>query len=212
LRLKPRPFTPVEKLFHLRDRLSEIKARSQEPEADFMQFTKDSFYMTLLERLVALNPQQMVTLNGTTRPAIIVAENELVVPIVPLPDTFYIEWGAAQVVPRQVGSKALLAMDCIISYHTFGTAESGVDRGRALAALDMELLSICQPPSTSKEDYSQSPSVDLGTKISWTQPSLGKVLGSEAAKNEGLPRGTEGVRLERSASLKVLFFSEVDFL
>ncbi len=177
-----------------------------------MQFTKDSFYMTLLERLVALNPQQTVTVNGTTRPAIIVAENELVVPIVPLPDAFYIEWGAAQLVPRQVGSNALLAMDCIISYHTFGTVETGVDRGRTLAALDMELLDICQPPWTSKEDYSQSPSIDLGTKISWTQPSLGKVLGSEAAKNEGLPRGTEGVRLERSASLKVLFFSEVNFL
>jgi hypothetical protein len=177
-----------------------------------MQFTKDSFYVTLLERLVALNPQQTVTLNGTIRPAIIVAENELVVPIVPLPDAFYLEWGAAQVVPLQISSKALLAMDCIISYHTFGTVETGVDRGRTLAALDMELLSICQPPWTAKRDYSQAPSVDLGTRISWAQPILGKVLGSEAAKNEGLPRGSEGVRLERSASLKVVFFPEVDFL
>jgi hypothetical protein len=177
-----------------------------------MQFTKDSFYVTLLERLVALNPQQTVTLNGTTRPAIIVAENELVVPIVPLPDAFYLEWGAAQLVPRQAGSKALLAMECIISYHTFGTVESGVDRGRTLAALDMELLSMCQPPWTSKRDYSQAPSVDLGTQISWSQPSLGKVLGSEAAKNEGLPRGSEGVRLERSASLKFFLCSDVDFL
>lgn len=177
-----------------------------------MQFTKDSFYMTLLERLVALNSQRTVTVNGTTRPAIIVAENELVVPVVPLPDAFYVEWGAAQVVPRQAGSKALMTMDCIISYHTFGTVETGVDRGRTLAALDMELLGICQPPWTSKRDYSQAPSVDLGTKISWTQPGLGKVVGSEAAKNEGLPRGSEGVRLERSAILKVFYFSEVDFL
>jgi len=177
-----------------------------------MQFTKDSFYMTLLARLVALNPQRTVTLNGTTRPAIIVAENELVVPIEPLPDAFYLEWGAAQVVPQQVGSRALLAMDCLISYHTFGTVESGVDRGRTLAALDMELLAICQPPWSSKRDYSQAPSVDLGTKISWTQPGFGKVVGSEAAKNEGLPRGSEGVRLERSTSVKVFFFSEVEFL
>jgi len=177
-----------------------------------MQYTKDSFYITLLERLVALNPQRTVTLNGTTRPALVVAENELVVPIVPLPDAFYIEWGAAELLPRQTGNKALLAMDCIISYHTLGTVEAGVDRGRTLAALDMELLGICQPPWASKRDYSQLPSVDLGTKISWTQPSFGKVAGSQAAKNEGLPRGTEGVRLERSASLKVFFFSEVDFL
>jgi len=177
-----------------------------------MQYTKDSFYITLLERLVALNPQRTVTLNGTTRPALIVAENELVVPIVPLPDAFYIEWGAAELLPGQVGSKALLAMDCIISYHTFGTVETGVDRGRTLAALDMELLGISQPPYALKRDYSQLPSVDLGTKISWTQPSFGKVAGSETAKNEGLPRGTEGVRLERSANLKLFFFSEVDFL
>jgi len=108
-----------------------------------MQFAKDSFYMTLLQRLVALNPQRTVTLNGTTRPAIIVAENELVVPIVPLADAFYIEWGAVEAVARQTGGRMILAMECVISYHTFGTVESGVDRGRTLASLDMELLSIC---------------------------------------------------------------------
>lgn len=177
-----------------------------------MQFTKDSFYMTLLNRLVALNPQQTITLNGTTRSALVVAENELVVPVVPLPDAFYIEWGAAAPVDGQIGDHALLAMACVITYHTFGTVESGVDRGRALAALDMELLSICQPPWTSKRDYTQTPSIDLGTRIFWTQPEFGKVSGSEAARNEGLPRGTEGVRLERSVSLKVFSFSEVNFL
>lgn len=176
-----------------------------------MQPTKDSFYMTLLERLTALNPQLTITLNGTTRPAIVVAENEVVVPVVPVPDAFYIEWGAAKVVPQQSGDKALMAMECIISYHTFGTVESGVDRGRALAQLDTTLLSICQPAWTSKRDYTQTPSLDLGTRISWSQPVFGKVEGSEAPKNEGLPRGNEGVRLERSAGLTVFFFSEVNF-
>jgi len=177
-----------------------------------MQFTKDSFYMALLQRLVSLNPNQTVTLNGTTRPAIIVAENELVIPVEPLPDAFYIEWGAAQLAKQQASSRPLMEMDCVISYHTFGTVESGVDRGRTLGALDMELLSICQPPWTSKRDYTQSPSADLGTDILWSMPNLGKVSGSEAPPNEGLPRGTEGVRLERSASLKVFFFPEVNFL
>jgi hypothetical protein len=176
-----------------------------------MQPTKDSFYMTLLERLLAFNPQQTITLNGTTRPALVVAENEIVVPVVPLPDAFYIEWGAAHPITQQVGARALMAMECIISYHTFGTVETGVDRGRALAGLDMKLLTICQPPWTSKRDYTQNPSVDLGTKISWSQPILGKVAGSEAPRNEALPRGSEGVRLERSASLTVFFFSEVTF-
>lgn len=134
------------------------------------------------------------------------------VPIVPLPDAFYIEWGAAQPVQQQVGSRALMEMECIVSYHTCGTTQSGVDRGRQLALLDSLLMNMCQPPWTSKRDYTQAPSVDLGTKISWTQPTFGKVCGSDAAKNEGLPRGSEGVRLERSASLKVCFFPEVNLL
>jgi len=175
-----------------------------------MQYTKDSFYMTLMERLVALNPNQTITLNGATRPAIVVAENELVVPNVPLPDAFYLEWGAAQPVERQTGSRVLLAMDCVISYYTFGTVESGVDRGRTLAALDMELLSMCQPPFTRKRDYTQVPSVDLGTSIFWSEPVFGKVAGSEAPTNEGLPRGTEGVRLERSVTVKVFFTPEAN--
>jgi len=63
-----------------------------------MQFAKDSFYMALRERLASSNPQRTVTLNGATRPAVVVAENELVIPVEPLPDAFYIEWGAAQAV------------------------------------------------------------------------------------------------------------------
>jgi hypothetical protein len=177
-----------------------------------MQYAKDSFYMALLQRLVALNPAQTVTVNGVTRPALIVAENELVVPVVPVPDAFYIEWGAAQVVQRQMNSRALFAMECVISYHTYGTVQSGVDRGRALAALDMELMAICQPPWTAKQDFTQTPSVNLGSDVVWSIPALGKVAGSEAPTQEGLPRGTEGVRLERIASLKVFFFSEVTFL
>ena len=177
-----------------------------------MQFTKDSFYMALQQRLAALNPQRTITLSGATRPAVVVAENELVIPIVPLPDAFYIEWGAAEMAARQTGSRELMEMECEISYHTFGTVESGVDRGRTLAALDTELLSICQPQHTAKRDYTQAPSVDLGTNILWTAPAMGKVGGSEAPPNQKLPRLTEGARLERNVSLKLFFFPEVNFL
>src|SRR5579871_6712793 len=168
-----------------------------------MQYTKDSFYMALQQRLAALNPARTITLSGATRPAVVVAENELVIPIVPLPDAFYIEWGAAQVAERQTGSRELMEMECVISYHTFGTVESGVDRGRTLGELDMELLGITQPQNTAKQDFTQTPSVSLGTNIVWTTPAMGKVVGSEAPPNEKLPRGTSGVRLERSATLKV---------
>lgn len=114
--------------------------------------------------------------------------------------------------PNQAGSRSLMAMECVISYHTFGSSQTGVDRGRRLAALDMDLLNICQPAFASKRDYTQVPSVDLGTKIFWTEPVFGKVSGSDGARAEGLPRGNEQVRLERSASLKVFFYPEVNFL
>lgn len=175
-----------------------------------MQSTKDTFYITLRDRLAALNPQRTITLNGVTRPAIVVAENEAVIPVKPLPDAFYIEWGSAQVVPP-TGDRAMFSLECLISYHTFGTVESGVDRGRTLASLDTELISICLPATTPKLDYTQTPAASLGTSIVWSTPVLGKVVGSEAPRTEALPRGTTGVRLERTASLKVFFFSEVDF-
>ncbi|MBZ5706612.1 MAG: hypothetical protein LAN63_14780 [Acidobacteriia bacterium] len=171
-----------------------------------MQFAKDSFYMALRERLAALNPNRMVTLSGATRPAVIVAENELVIPIEPLTDAFYLEWGAVRMVDRQAGSRALMQMECLISYHTLGTCESGVDRGRTLTALDMELMSICQPQRTSKRDFTQSPSIDLGTSVLWTALDLGEVSGSEGPP--GLTRGSQRVRLERKARLQVFFFAE----
>jgi hypothetical protein len=176
-----------------------------------MQFTKDTFYITLRDRLATLNPARTITLNGVTRPAVVAAENEVVVPVRPLPDAFYLEWGAAQAVPQQTGGRGIFALDCLVSYHTFGTVESGVDRGRSLAALDIELISICQPGTAPKLDYTQTPPADLGTSIVWSMPQLGKVSGSEAPRGEALPRGTAGVRLERTVSLKVFFFPEVNF-
>jgi hypothetical protein len=175
-----------------------------------MQFAKDSFYMALRERLASLNPLRTVTLNGATRPAVIVAENELVIPVEPLPDAFYIEWAAAQAVENQMGSRALMTMDCVISHLTFGTAESGVDRGRTLAALDMELTSICQPGHTAKRDFTQAPSTDLGTNIFWTVPRLGAVTGSDGPRNETIPGKGQSARLERKALLQVFFFTEVN--
>jgi hypothetical protein len=94
----------------------------------------------------------------------------------------------------------LMALDCVISYHTLGSCESGVDRGRTLSALDVELMHICQPPYTAKRDYSQLPSVDMGTGVSWGSPAWSEVSGSGTAR--------KGMRLERKAELKVFFFGE----
>jgi len=176
-----------------------------------MQPTKDTFYIALRDRLAAINPSRLITLNGVTRPAVIVAENEAVIPVKPLPDTFYIEWGAAQAVPRQIGDRAIYSMECLVLYHTFGTVESGVDRGRSLAELDTELITMCRPATSPKLNYTQTPPADLGTSIVWTAPQFGKIVGSEAPRNEALPRGTAGIRLERTVALKVFFFPEINF-
>lgn len=168
-----------------------------------MQSAKDSFFMALRERLVALDPQRTVTANGTTRPAIIVAENEVVIPVEPQPDAFYVEWGGVQPVEGKGLSWPLLAMECTVSYHTVGKVESGVDRGRTLARLDNELLSVLQPSRTRKRDYAQTPSVDLGTNVVWTAPTFGEVTGGDGGRAAAQPR------LERRVSLRILFFPEV---
>jgi|SRR5579864_852421 len=173
-----------------------------------MQYTKDTFYITLRNRLATLNPSRVISVDGTTRPAIVVAENEAVIPVRPLPDTFYLEWGQAQPVPQHLGDHPIFWFECVISYHTFGTTESGVDRGRSLASLDRDLLNVTQPGTAPKCDYTQTPPANLGTGIVWSTPQLGKIVGGEAPRNEALPRGTAGVRLERSASLRVFFFPE----
>ena len=170
-----------------------------------MQFAKDSFYMALRERLAALNPQRVVSLNGVTRPAVIVAENEAIVPVEPLPDAFYIEWGAVKITARHSSPKPLMGIDCVISHHTLGTVDSEVDRGRTLAELDTELLSICHPLHTAKQDFTQSPSADLGTFIFWTPPELGDVSGIIARES-----ANKRVQLERKTKLAVFFFPEVD--
>src|ERR1051325_263928 len=170
-----------------------------------MQFAKDSFYMALRERLAALNPQRVVSLNGVTRPAVIVAENETVVPVEPLPDAFYIEWGAVKITARHSSPRPLIGIDCVIAHHTLGTVDSEVDRGRTLAQLDTELLSICHPSHTAKQDFTQSPSADLGTSIFWTTPELGDISGIIARESTN-----KRVQLERKAKLTVFFFPEVD--
>ena len=42
-----------------------------------MQNIKDSFFIAIRDRLAALNPQRTVTIQGGSRPAILVIENEI---------------------------------------------------------------------------------------------------------------------------------------
>ncbi|HLZ40303.1 MAG TPA: hypothetical protein VKQ11_05040 [Candidatus Sulfotelmatobacter sp.] len=185
-----------------------------------MQFAKDSFFVGLQERLAGLNPARTVSMNGAVVPAIVVVENLPPSAAEPEPNTFYIEWGAAEVVAGRAGA-ALMSLNVVISYYSFGSVASMVDRGRVLAQLDTELLSICQPPSTEKRDYTQSPSADLGTRVFWSQPAFSEGKGSgrfwghvsfpqrmKSGVTDDAESHQDG-RVERKARLTVYFFSEV---
>jgi hypothetical protein len=188
-----------------------------------MQFAKDSFLLAMQQRLGALNPARTVTINGATSPAVVAIENLPPAAAEPQPNCFYVEWGTAGVVDGHAGNAALMNLECVISYYTLGTVPSMVDRGRVLGQLDNELLGICQPTNTEKIDYSQSPSVDLGTAIFWNQPTFEEAvtLGvednllayqSRALRKAMYEQAYQDGRAERRAQLTVFFFSEVTLL
>jgi hypothetical protein len=188
-----------------------------------MQFAKDSFFLALQTRLAGLNPARTVTINGATVPAVLVLENLPPASAEPQPNTFYIEWGSATVVDGHAGDAALMSLDCVISYYTLGTVQSMVDRGRVLGQLDNELLGICQPTSTEKYDYTQSPSADLGTSVFWNQPAFQQATTAGVEDNTLAYQGRavrramyeqayQDGRVERRAQLTIFFFSEVTLL
>jgi hypothetical protein len=161
-----------------------------------MQPAKDSFYVELRNRLVVVDPGRTITLDGATRPAIAVVENEPPAAAPPLCDTFYLHWGSAHMVQPSAGT--LMALDCTISYCTSGAEQNGwLDRGRDLAGLDNDLLAICAPAHTAKCDYSSGSPVALGSTIFWTPPVLG------AAK-------TTPPYVGREISITLFFYPEVN--
>ena len=160
-----------------------------------MQATKDSFYITLRDRLVTVDPQRTITIDGATRPAIVVAENEPPNAAPPVSDAFYLYWGGARAMPA---SSSLMEMECTIAYRTKGSeANGGLDRGRTLANLDNDVLAICSPPRTEKCNYSTGADVDLGSNIFWTPPVLSALVNAPPY-------------VGREVSVMVFFYPEVN--
>jgi hypothetical protein len=179
-----------------------------------MQFAKDSFFLAMQQRLAGLNPARVITVSGATVPAILVLENLPPAYGERKPNTFYIEFGAAQLESGASWNCGLMSLDAAISYYSLGSVASMVDRGRLLAQLDAELLSICQPPNTEKRDYSRSPSTDLGTRVFWSAPRFpvnDVGAGDSASGSKGLATQVEryeSTRVERRARVKMYFFPE----
>ena len=161
-----------------------------------MQFTKDTFYAALRDRLAHLNPSRTVTINGAPRPAVLVAENSAAsAAALPL-DCFILSWTGASLVQAVAPNQALWRIECRIAYSTSGSDAAGADRGRSLAALTGELVAIAVPRNTPKTDYSSTPPAPLGTNIFWSDPRFADA-------------SSTGSALTRSADFTVFFYSEV---
>ncbi len=173
-----------------------------------MQAAKDTFLKTLASRLAVLNPNRTVTVDGTSRPAVLAIENEIAMPgntvlhsgnpTAGLPgawlEAFLLNWeGATYVMPEG----RLMQVDCKAIYGSKGTdGMMGTDRGRIVNAMDLELRRISEPRQAAKFDYTQDPPEALGSNIFWTQPIFAD------------PGGANGV-LMRAAKIRVFFFPEV---
>jgi len=161
-----------------------------------MQAAKDSFYMTLHGRLAQAYPARTMTVDGATRPAIVVTENDRPSVKAQQLDTFCLQWGEAR--PVRPATTTLMAMACTVSYASAGSDQNGgLDRGRMVAEMQSELLGICSPASARKNDYTGASPLDLGSSVFWTAPVFRPA--KAAANCEG-----------GEASLTVYFYPEVN--
>src|SRR5665213_2380612 len=116
-----------------------------------MQNAQNTFYITLRNRLAALNPNRTIYLRGVTRPGILVESNELVTPAPPS-NMFVLRWLGLQNDPYM--PSVLLQMECEIEYMTEGTTGNmGMGRGAQLTEMDAELMSLLRPGCTQKMSY-----------------------------------------------------------
>ena len=158
-----------------------------------MQNAQNTFYITLRNRLAVLNPNRTVYLRGVTRPGILVESNELVTPR-PSSDVFVVRWLGLHNDPYL--SEVLLQMECEIEYMTEGTTGNlGMDRGAMLTAMDAELMSLLQPNTAQKLNYTQSPATPMDTQIFWTEAAF-------------QPVKVERDRLLRTVSVSVFSYEE----
>jgi hypothetical protein len=138
-----------------------------------MQNAKDSFYVALRARLAAINPERTILLRAVVRPGILVEEAEA--PFNQMPaDVFVLRWlglGVDCELPS-----TMVAEEVEILYSTLGTQSfGGLDRGRALSAMDEELVGMLTPPWTPKLNYAAQPAAPMLTNVFWDEPVIGQI-------------------------------------
>ena len=130
--------------------------------------------MALRTRLTAINPERTTLLRGAVRPGILVEEAEA--PFSQLPsDVFVLRWlGLGAELDLD---STMAAEECEILYQTCGTQSfGGLDRGRALSAMDEELLGMLQPFYTPKLNYTTTPAAAMLTHVFWDEPGFTPVV------------------------------------
>jgi hypothetical protein len=166
-----------------------------------MQNARDTFYVTLRDRLAAINPGRTMVLRGVTRPGVLVEENELVSAFQPV-DAFCLHWTGLSVDAK--GALPLVTMVCEIRYATDGdSGNGGMDRGRLLSAMDGELVAAVSgtPQNVPKMNYvaaaggSGVAPVTMATNVFWSDASFGAAV-------------LNGERLERVATVEVFSYQE----
>lgn len=159
-----------------------------------MQNAKDSFYMALRERLLALNPSRTVVVDGQLRPAVVVCENERT-RWLELPDAFYLQWRGTPALPLRSRRLGLATVECEVGFRTEGSETAGgTDRGRSLTQLQQDLISICEPRWTAKRSYASEPPIEVGSRVFWSAPKFSEI--------------TSGDGLRQTATVAVYFYGE----
>jgi hypothetical protein len=158
-----------------------------------MENAKDTFYITLRNRLAALNPDRTMVMRGLLRPGILVEENEIVSAEMPR-DVFVLRWKDAAVDMQQ--PLALTKLQCEVVYGTDGNADNAaMDRGRLLTAMDAELAGILNPGHAVKMNYAQEPVTAMNTSLFWSDAAYGPIV-------------SEREYLQRTATVEVFSYEE----
>ncbi len=162
-----------------------------------MQNAKDTFYLTLRDRLATVNPARTMVLRGVTRPGSLVEENELTTAL-QVANAFCLRWTGLKVVSRS--ALPLVQMLCEIRYCTDGSSgNGGMDRGRMLAEMDAELSAAANaiPHHVTKSSYAagSTSGTAMGTNVFWGDVAFGVAV-------------AQGERLERVATVEVFAYQE----
>ena len=131
-----------------------------------MENARNTFYLALRDRLTVVNPQRVVVVRGVQRPGILVEENESAGSNSP-PDVFVLRWKDCAI-DEQHGMP-MAEQACEIHYWSEGTSShGGLDRGRLLAAMDVEVMQILEGRSAAKQNFAVTPPVVMASRIFWT--------------------------------------------